>query len=215
MRPLVDQDHYEVLEVSYDATPEEIERAYRLARNTYEESSVALYSVFGDDDASAIRERVEAAWRVLSDAAARRDYDATLGGRRDRDDGFAMAIEPVTDAPLARPAPPPPPRFEAFDDADAGEETAGFDGARLRRARMRRGIELDHIATVTKINPTYLRLIEEERFEDLPAPVYVRGFVTAYAKCVGLDPSAVAPSYMTRFEAGYAVRKRGRLLGRG
>jgi len=83
-----------------------------------------------------------------------------------------------------------------------------YDGARLRRARMRRGLELDQIAQVTKINPTYLRFLEEERFDDLPAAVYVRGFVAAYARCCGLDLGAVVPSYMERFETARIARKR-------
>jgi cytoskeletal protein RodZ len=51
------------------------------------------------------------------------------------------------------------------------------------------------------VNPTYLRFIEDDDFENLPAPVYVRGFVSAYARCLGLDPARVVTDYMERFEA--------------
>jgi len=72
----------------------------------------------------------------------------------------------------------------------------------LRRFRCRRrcarGIEIDQIADSTKINPTYLRCIEEERFEYLPAEVYVRGFVISYARCVGLDPKRIVGGFMDR-----------------
>jgi flagellar biosynthesis protein FlhG len=61
-------------------------------------------------------------------------------------------------------------------------------------------VEIDQIAVTTKINPTYLRFIEEEKFQDLPAPVYVRGFVGAYARCIGLDPERVVSGYMKRLE---------------
>ena len=84
---------------------------------------------------------------------------------------------------------------EAFD-----EDSDDFDGARLRRSRLHRGLEIDDIATVTKVNPTYLRFLEEERFEDLPARVYVRGFLMAYASAVGIDPPALASSYLQRFD---------------
>jgi cytoskeletal protein RodZ len=46
---------------------------------------------------------------------------------------------------------------------------------------------------------SYLRCLEEDHYAGLPAPVYVRGFVAAYARCVGLDPQSVAASYMQRF----------------
>ena len=39
-----------------------------------------------------------------------------------------------------------------------------------------------------------------KRFDDLPAAVYVRGFVKGYASCIGLDPERVAKSYMPRCE---------------
>ena len=70
--------------------------------------------------------------------------------------------------------------------------------------RLQRDISIDQIAASTKINPLYLRFIEEERTEDLPATVYVRGFVRAYVSFLGLDPDKVARSYMERFEKARA-----------
>ena len=86
--------------------------------------------------------------------------------------------------------------FDEFEEDAEGS----FDGAWLRRSRLRSGVEIDQIAAVTKINPSYLRYIEEEKFEDLPALVYVRGFVGAYARCIGLDPDRVVSSYMKRLD---------------
>ena len=42
--------------------------------------------------------------------------------------------------------------------------------------------------------------MDELRFADLPARVYVRGFVMLFASSVGLDPNAVAVSYLQRFD---------------
>jgi len=74
-------------------------------------------------------------------------------------------------------------------------------------------MEIEDVARVTKVNPTYVRFIEEEHFADLPARVYVRGFVGAYASCVGLDPRKVADSYMGRFDRESS--KQQRVLKRG
>jgi DnaJ-class molecular chaperone len=82
VKPLSEQSHYEVLEVSRDCPPDGIERAYRLVLATYGEGSLAGYSVVREADAAAIRERVETAYRVLSDEQARRSYDAGLAGDR-------------------------------------------------------------------------------------------------------------------------------------
>ena len=85
--------------------------------------------------------------------------------------------------------------------SDMEEEGGDFDGAKLRRARLRRGFELEQIADITKIGAAHLRRIEDEEFSDLPANVYVRGFVTAYATTIGLEPERVVPGYMARVEA--------------
>ena len=197
MKSLSEQDHYEVLEISRDASPDGIERAYRLILSTYGEDSLAGYSVVCGADAAAIRERVETAYRVLSDDAARDSYDSSLAGDRP-----APAPEPDPEAELALPASALP---EPFEDLDEGGE---YDGARLRRARLRRGIDLGEIATKTKVNASYLAFIEEERFADLPPRVYVRGFVMACAACLGLDPVAVAASYMRRYDAEHPRQRR-------
>jgi curved DNA-binding protein CbpA len=200
MKPLSEQDHYETLEVPADAGADELERAYRLAKATYADDSLAGYSVFGQGDAAAIRERIETAYRVLSDPEARRAYDGFLANE-------ARAEEP---APLeapdeAREVQIPLDAFEELED-----DTAEFDGPRLRRARLRRGLEIDDVARVTKINPTYLAFLEEGRFGELPARVYVRGFVAAYASCIGLDPTRVAGSYMKGYEAARPEHRRTR-----
>ena len=53
MKPLSDQNHYEILETHPAATRDEIERAYRLALATYADDSLAGYSVFSEGDAAA------------------------------------------------------------------------------------------------------------------------------------------------------------------
>ena len=219
MKSLIEQSHYEILEISRGAGLEKIERAYRLARMTYDNDSLATYSVLDADDAQAILERVECAYRVLSDDASRRAYDRFIAGDAPSerppaaDAERAEAAAPET--PPAAAVEPQPRAPEPLAPATAPEEDSGeFDGKRLRRARMRCGVDVDQIASITRINPVYLTLLEDERFDQLPASVYVRGFVAAYARCVGLDPELVANSYMARLEGIRSAQRRGWLLGR-
>ena len=191
MKPLFEQDHYEVLEIPRDAGLDAIERAYRLILATYAEDSLATYSMVHAADSAAIRERVETAYRVLSDEEARRSYDSSLVASRPAP---ASEFEEPPEIALELGRPPP----EPFDDLD---EAGEYDGARLRRARLRRGLDFDEIAVRTKVNASYLAFLEEERFVDLPPRVYVRGFVMAYAACLGLDAAQVAASYMRRYDA--------------
>jgi flagellar biosynthesis protein FlhG len=204
VKPLLDQNHYEILEVRRGATPEEIEHAYRLALATYAEDSLAGYSVFEEGDAAAIRESIELAYHTLSDATAREGYDTALSCK-EATTPRAGSEPPAGSAGFSTPGPPPD-ALDAMEEFDEG--SWDFDGARLRRARLRRGVELDEISSVTKVNPTYLSFIEEERFDDLPANVYVRGFVMGYATYLGLDAQRVARSYMERCQESRSRRKR-------
>lgn len=213
MKALYEQDHYEILELSREARGEDIERAYHLARATWAPESLALYSVFGELDAASVRERIETAYRVLSDADARCEYDREFAPASE--EGAPAKSASASNTPLRSPIELSA-ASEAFRDleSDVEEEGGDFDGARLRRARLRRGIELDRIAEITKVSTSYLDRIEKDSYADLPATVYVRGFVKAYAKAIGLDPQRVAASYVPRVEAARAEHGRGRLLGR-
>jgi len=208
VKPLCDQDHYEILEIPRGASTGAIERAYRLARTTFADDSLALYSVVDPRDAEAIRQRIEEAYRVLSDPAARREYDAGL------EPGAAGEALPIEfDAEPARPVAQSSPGV--VGDLAPGEQPSRYDGAAFRAARLRHSLGLDQIADVTKVNPRYLRYIEEEKLEGLPARVYVRGFVEAYSRVVGFDPGRSVPSYMEIFDQGVpAPSRRSRFLGR-
>ena len=52
------------------------------------------------------------------------------------------------------------------------------------------------MADMTKISKTYIRSIEADDFDKLPADVYTRGFVYQYAKCLKLNPDLVATSFI-------------------
>ena len=60
-------------------------------------------------------------------------------------------------------------------------------GAYLKRGREARGLSIAELSRATKIKERSLELIEQAQLDALPAPVFVRGFVSAYAREVGLD----------------------------
>jgi curved DNA-binding protein CbpA len=218
-------DHYELLEIAPDASGDEIERAYRMMRATYDGDSLATYSMFGEDEAAEMQARIDSAYAVLSDPARRERYDADRAGDASAVAEPIASDEPVVLAPLAESALAKPlvetrtreaPAFDRIADAadDDLPPGADWDGARLRRARLQRGVEIDDLAAATKITPAYLRFLEDERFDDLPAVVYVRGFIASYARFLGLDAQSVARSYAARYEEHRRAKPKGRLLGR-
>jgi cytoskeleton protein RodZ len=62
-------------------------------------------------------------------------------------------------------------------------------GRYLREHREACGLTLAELSRTTKIKESSLQLLEEARLEALPARVFVVGWVTAYARAVGCDPS--------------------------
>ena len=117
MKPLSEMTHYEVLELGSDASAEDVERAYRMALATYGEDSLATYSIYDDGEMEAIRERIELAYRVLSDVDRRDEYDRETGSVDRVAASVEIALQLADDegeAPLAPDAVAP--EIETFDE---------------------------------------------------------------------------------------------------
>ncbi len=69
-------------------------------------------------------------------------------------------------------------------------------GENLRQARQARNITLQEIAASTKISSRALQALEDEHFEQLPGGIFNKGFVRAYARCVGLDEEKTIAEYL-------------------
>ena len=61
-------------------------------------------------------------------------------------------------------------------------------GEQLKHARLAQRLSVKDISQVTKIQPWVLEALEGDELHKTMSPVYVRGFVTTYAKCLHLDP---------------------------
>jgi hypothetical protein len=72
-------------------------------------------------------------------------------------------------------------------------------GNSLREARVRQGLDYPDVERVTKIRPKYLRALEDESFDSLPAQTYVKGFLRTYAEFLGLDGQLYVDEYNSRY----------------
>lgn len=61
-------------------------------------------------------------------------------------------------------------------------------GNRLKEARLAKGLSLDDLQELTKIQKRYLLGIEEGNYQMMPGKFYVRAFIKQYAEAVGLEP---------------------------
>jgi len=190
------KDYYELLQVSPDAGPMDIIHAYRHAKLAYQPDSLAVYSLYSDEEIEHIRAQIEEAYHVLSDPEKRRAYDAARGmeagpeqtGRQQkvirfsdysRQDDLQDELDMTPDKEIE----------QSYDDVEA------YTGALLREIREKKGITIDAIAKRTRISKQYLHAIEAEKKEDFPATVYLKGYLGQYAAEIGLDPQKVVHAY--------------------
>ncbi|MFP6564826.1 MAG: helix-turn-helix domain-containing protein [Myxococcota bacterium] len=221
MKAVSELDHYELLELPVGADPAQIEKAYKTLRATYAADSMAVYSILEPSEAEQIRERIEGAYRVLSDEEERHRYDVIRAkGRSGMVGATHSALEQALPKSVEVPEEAPTPEGAAAGEPSPGAAASILDdadecnGRTLQQLRLQRGVALDQLAATTKISPNTLRCIEEDRYDELPALVYVRGFVIAYARALGFDSEKVANRYMEHLESSRGVPRRSRFLGR-
>ena len=188
MKPLREQNFYEVFEISMSATREQIEQAYELAKKTYGDNSLATYSLFDSEERKEIIRKIHLAYETLSDENRRSQYDQDVLGLVAPGKPTPPVSEPVKTAPVVAASDPSKASAETFEPV----EIKSLTGVQLRQIRERRGIPLQEIANKTRINITYFEFLEKNQFRSLPPPVYLRSYVVQYARFLGLDGDHVA-----------------------
>ena len=69
-------------------------------------------------------------------------------------------------------------------------------GERLQAARIQRGLSLDDVATRMHLSAKILKSIENNEFEEITAPIFVKGYLRAYARIVSLDEDDMIDQYI-------------------
>jgi DnaJ-class molecular chaperone len=203
MKRIEELNYYELLNLDKDAGVGDIQQAYLIAVSTYSRDSLAAHSVLSEEEKTAMLKRIEAAYTTLVDKNKRLFYDKEVlkidvdEHLRNRNISEASdKLTPHTDY-----------SFKGVRDATAESrmenefkhtESTIFGGAHLKNIREMKGITIDEIAQKTRIRASYLKALEGEDFEQLPAEVFLRGFLKAYAKYLGLDPDVVSRNYKFR-----------------
>ena len=217
-----EKNYYEILEIPTDASSEEVYQGYIKAKNTYSHDSIALYSLLTKDECEKILNLVEEAYSILSDPDKRIKYNQARSIETpDREFLTKEDISPPLYQQHQQTVPTPRTshaqtkgtmskivankRF-ALDYISNPElekrieQTVEFTGAFLKEIREYKNVDLHRMADMTKISKSYLKNIEADSLDNLPALVYIRGFVYQYAKCLKLNPDLVASSYITHLK---------------
>ena len=214
-----EKNYYEILEIPTDASSEEVYKGYVKAKNTYSHDSLALYSLLTKEECDKILALVEEAYSILSDPDKRIQYN-NVRNIKTLDKDFLTKeeenrIEPLnqqnivsstknhgvqTKGMMSKIIANKKFSLDFIPNPDIEkriEQTVDYTGAFLKEIREYKNVDLHRMADMTKISKSYLKNIEEENWSNLPALVYIRGFVYQYAKCLKLNPDLVASSYIT------------------
>ncbi len=68
-------------------------------------------------------------------------------------------------------------------------------GDRLQAARISIGLTLDDVANKMRLSAAILSSLEENDFEDITAPIFVKGYLRSYARIVNLDEEEIIKQY--------------------
>jgi curved DNA-binding protein CbpA len=196
MKPLREQNYYEIFEIPPEATKKQIEQAYELAKKTYGDNSLASYSLFDSDERKELIRRIHLAYETLSDEERRKKYDMEVMGRSVPGPMIRTNPEPMEKHSTAAAAVTIDPKVEKYEPIDV----ATLTGEQLRKIRERRGIPLQEIASKTRINITYFEFLERNQYRSLPPSVYLRSYISQYASVLGLDPKAVSERILSLAE---------------
>ena len=188
---------YDVLWTHQSASDEDLRRAYKRQRELYQAGSLPLTSLLKGDQLRTEQARVEEAHDTLLDPLRRKAYDASVfPAERAEAPARNAALDSALEAERAM--------LQKELSREINGETE-FTGTLLRKVRESQGIELSEIAKLTKISSTHLQAVEAERFAELPALVYTRGFVQQLAKFLKLDATQVSKTYLRRLREWRAL----------
>jgi DnaJ-class molecular chaperone len=206
MKPLQEQTHYEVLDVSPNASAYEIGRAHKEACSLYAEHALASYTFFSADEREAVLTRIQEAYSVLSDARGRAAYDLSIDIIRKAGDfpagtsksnggngnGRASAAETALRDKIRRGAVNGEAKRIARRLAGAGQVT-GNDLKLLREAM---GLGVEEIEAGSTVGTGLIPTLEADRFQDLPSWLNLRESLMAYAELLQTDKEKIVGGYM-------------------
>lgn len=201
-------NYYDVLEVTPHSQQHEISVAYEKARSTYSTENPALYSMFSEMEARELLQMIEEAYSVLGNKTLRAIYDEKIGqNKKSADVSFeALSTESklVSVEATKRIAPVQEhkdyPKNSEFEQEYAA--WTDWDGEKLKKIREYKHLSIDRMSEITRISSFYLKSVEAMNPQDLPAVVFVRGYVVQMAKTLGLNEKKVADSYIQKFKGG-------------
>lgn len=196
-------NYYEVLELNTNSAQHEITTAYERAKSTYSGENPAIYTIFSDTEARELLTMIEEAYSILGNKTLRNIYDQRLLGLNKSNPEDLTYDSILSASRLIFNESKPENKKITFTKDEAMEkeisEQKEWRGEFLKKVREYKNYTVERLSEIIKVNSFYIKALEVEDPNNLPAPVFVRGYVVQIAKELGLDAKMVADAYMKHF----------------
>jgi curved DNA-binding protein CbpA len=203
MQTVSRNNYYDILELNANAPQHEVTTAYERAKATYCGDNPAIYTIFSEQEARELLTLIEEAYNVLGNKNLRMIYDQRLlGGKASLGELSYSSILEASKQLFPEPKTEEKKSVYKKDEAFEKEiqHCENWDGSFLKKVREYKNIPVPRMHEITKINGYYITAIEGMDLKNLPAPVFIRGYVLQIAKALGLEEKKVADSYMKLFK---------------
>lgn len=197
-------NYYEILEIPQTATQQEIALAYEKVKRVYSAQNPALYTIFDKSEAEQFQSMIDEAFAVLGNDTYRNIYekrrqamnytehDLSIGSIK----AASLELYPET---ISKNSTPLDLASTYTHDEQFEEEIknqSAWTGDFLKKVREYKKVSIETLNDKTKINSWYIKAIEKMDANNLPAAVFVRGYIIQIARSLHLNDKLVADSYM-------------------
>lgn len=205
-----DLNHYEILNLPVIASGKDVEEAYLQLTYVYGDNSRACYGAISENERHWMIKRIQTAYETLIRPSLREEYDLNKLGlddeqkerlKKEETDEPWRGGASARGIPVDRQAANGQNESRASATGSAGApviNSARVTGSHLRNIRIAKGASLEEISEITKVKKSYLEAIEEEDTKSFPAPIFMKGFLKAYAKALGLNPDEISEKYLAK-----------------
>ncbi len=196
--------YYEILEIHPSAAAHEVTAAYKRAKETYSGLDPAIYTIFTEQEARELSKMIEEAYAVLGHRQLRIRYDKKIASRgfKDESELSYSSLLKENSEDLAHTETTLIPSFKVNADLEKKfKEKQDWDGESLKEVREYKQLTLKDLHTITKVNAYYINNIEKMTPAELPAEVFVRGYVHQVSRALGLNDKIVVESYMKKYRS--------------
>ena len=212
MKRLTEQNYYTLLGISPEATFEEVRSAYDQAMSIYSADSIATYSLLTREERERMLSRLVDAYKTLTNSQLRKEYNSFLvekgelspqemglSSLGDSDTAKGKLRDVSVESLVQREERTENENQPSGDNLDLPDNLTSVTGRDIKMLRIAGDISLEEIYRKTNIPKKTVEDIEEENFENLPALVYLKGFLKTYAKILNINEDQMVDGYIERF----------------